>query len=143
MIRRPGAPARSDRSVRGTGKVWKPLLNADRTRERAIAMPMRILVDNGTYALENMGDVIMLQCCVARLRAMWPDASIGVFTRRPERLRKFCPDAEPVNALGRDLFVCPGSLLGKLHRVAPGVEGVLRRSAPTFSAVVARARLRR
>src|SRR5215207_10167252 len=106
-------------------------------------MPMRILVDNGTYALENMGDVLMLQSCVARLRAMWPDACIGVFTRRPERLRKFCPDAEPVNALGRDLFVSPGSLLGKLHRLAPGLERAVQRNAPTFSATVARARLRR
>src|SRR5688572_26554100 len=100
---------------------------------------MRILVDNGTYALENMGDVIMLQACVGRLRAMWPEARVGVFTRRPERLARFCPDAEPVNALGRDLFVSRGSLLGKLHRLAPGVEGMLRRSAPTLSASVARA----
>ena len=106
-------------------------------------MPMRILVDNGTYALENMGDVIMLQACVARLRGMWPAARVGVFTRRPERLHKFCPDAEPVNALGRDLFVSRGSVLGKLQRVAPGVEDLLRRSAPAFSATVARARLRR
>src|SRR5688572_29400782 len=104
---------------------------------------MRILVDNGTYALENMGDVIMLQACVARLRAMWPAARVGVLTRKPERLARYVPQAEPVNALGRDHFVTPGSVLGKPHRVMPAAERAMRVWAPDFCGRVAGARLRR
>ena len=104
---------------------------------------MRILVDNGTYALENMGDVIMLQACVARLRAMWPGARVGVLTRKPERLARYIPDAEPVNALGRDHFVTPGSVLGKPHRVMPAAEQAMRVWAPELCGRVAGARLRR
>ena len=104
---------------------------------------MRILVDNGTYALENMGDVCMLQVCVARLRSLWPGAAIGVLTRQPGRLARYCPGAEPVDALGRDQFITPGSVLGKLHRFAPRLEPALRRAAPDLSGKVAGARLRR
>jgi colanic acid/amylovoran biosynthesis protein len=106
-------------------------------------MGMTILVDNGTYALENMGDVCMLQACVSRLRDTFPGARVGVFTRRPERLARYCPEAFPVDALGRDYFVTSGSILGKLHRVAPGLEAALRRSAPVASARVVLARGRR
>jgi colanic acid/amylovoran biosynthesis protein len=104
---------------------------------------MTILVDNGTYALENMGDVIMLQACVTRLRGMWPHATIGVFTRRPDRLARYCPDAVPVNALGRDQFIAPGGILGKLHRFTAGLEHAMRRSAPGVCGRVVAARAKR
>jgi colanic acid/amylovoran biosynthesis protein len=104
---------------------------------------MTILVDNGTYALENMGDVIMLQTCVARLRGLFPGATVGVFTRRPERLARYCPEATPVNALSRDQFIAPGSVLGKLHRLTPGLEAAMRRSAPEICGHVVLARTRR
>jgi polysaccharide pyruvyl transferase WcaK-like protein len=104
---------------------------------------MQILIDNGTYALENMGDVIMLQGCVARMRHMWPEARIGVYNRVPGRLARYCPQADPVSALSRDQFVTPGAVLGKINRVLPGLEGAMRTSAPGVSAKVVEARVRR
>lgn len=112
-------------------------------KEVALTMPITILVDNGTYALENMGDVIMLQACVQRLRETWAGARVGIFTRRADRLGRYCPDAFAVDALGRDQFVTSGSILGKLHRLAPGLESALRCAAPRLSAQVVRARGRR
>jgi colanic acid/amylovoran biosynthesis protein len=49
----------------------------------------------------NLGDIAMAQVCVERLRALWPDASIGVLTGSPERLAKHCPEADPVAASGQ------------------------------------------
>jgi polysaccharide pyruvyl transferase WcaK-like protein len=52
---------------------------------------MRILVDQSGYDLMNIGDIAMLQGCVARLRSQWPDAEIMVIARDPQRLQSFCP----------------------------------------------------
>ena len=57
---------------------------------------MRILVDQSGYDLLNLGDVAMLQGCVARLRQQWPTAEIRVIAHAPERLRQYCPDTIPV-----------------------------------------------
>lgn len=57
---------------------------------------MRILVETGDYDLMNMGDVAMLQVAVSRLHALWPEATIQVVTRSPERLARFCPHATPL-----------------------------------------------
>lgn len=39
----------------------------------------------------NMGDVAMLQSCIARLRMQWPDAEIMVITHELHRLAFYCP----------------------------------------------------
>lgn len=52
---------------------------------------MRILVDQSSYDLLNIGDVAMLQSCVARLRSQWPDAEIMVIAHEPQRLASYCP----------------------------------------------------
>ena len=52
---------------------------------------MRILVDQSSYDLLNIGDVAMLQSCVARLRSQWPDAEIMVIAHEPQRLATYCP----------------------------------------------------
>jgi polysaccharide pyruvyl transferase WcaK-like protein len=52
---------------------------------------MRILVDQSGYDLLNLGDVAMLQSCVARLRTQWPDAEIMVIAHDPRRLAFYCP----------------------------------------------------
>jgi colanic acid/amylovoran biosynthesis protein len=62
---------------------------------------MRILIDPGSHHLLNVGDVAMLQVCVERLRARWPDARIQVLTTAPELLALHCPDVEPLAAAGR------------------------------------------
>ena len=61
----------------------------------------RLLVEPGSYAMLNLGDVAMLQVCVERLRDLWPGASIGVLTEAPTRLAEHCPDVEPVPVSGQ------------------------------------------
>lgn len=52
---------------------------------------MRILIDQSEYDLLNLGDVAMLQSCVARLREQWPAAEIMVITHDQRRLASYCP----------------------------------------------------
>lgn len=57
---------------------------------------MIVLVDNGSYRMDNLGDVAMLQVCVRRIRERWPEARVRVLVETPERLRAACPEAEPL-----------------------------------------------
>ena len=57
---------------------------------------MRILLEPGTYTLENVGDVAMLQVAVRRLQRQWPGAAIRVVTEAPERLADVCPGTEAI-----------------------------------------------
>lgn len=59
---------------------------------------MRFLVENGTYLLDNLGDVAMLQVTVDRLLERYPTAQIKILTERPDRARFFFPRAEPLVA---------------------------------------------
>lgn len=43
-----------------------------------------------------MGDLAMLQVTVSRLRNLWPEAAIQIFTSRPDLLEKYCPEAIPL-----------------------------------------------
>jgi glycosyltransferase involved in cell wall biosynthesis/polysaccharide pyruvyl transferase WcaK-like protein len=61
----------------------------------------RLLVQPGSHAMLNLGDVAMLQVCVERLRRLWPEASIGVITSAPDLLERHVPGAEPVPAAGQ------------------------------------------
>ncbi len=84
--------------------------NAERGRA---ALAVRILVDQSSYDLLNIGDVAMLQSCIARLRSQWPDAEIMVIAHEPARLASYCPgtiaigrtfaDRWPVRALPKKL----------------------------------------
>src|SRR5688572_31958055 len=58
---------------------------------------MRIVVEPSDYVLLNLGDTAMLEIAFARLRAMFPEAVIEVFTDDTERLAQYCPTAVPVN----------------------------------------------
>ncbi|WP_433654742.1 polysaccharide pyruvyl transferase family protein [Nocardia sp. CA-128927] len=58
---------------------------------------IRILVENGEYALRNRGDIAMMAVTVRRLRERWPDAHIGMLTEQPRLLRALLPDAEPIH----------------------------------------------
>ena len=62
--------------------------------------PARVLVDPGSHAVMNLGDIAMLQVCVERLRRLIPGAAIEVITADPERLARHCPDVAPVPAEG-------------------------------------------
>ena len=82
---------------------------------------MRILVEPGCFDCLNMGDVAMLQVLVNRLHELWPDATIQVPVDLPEeRLLALCPEAKPIDALGRNIWFQDGCLVSPLHRLSPG-----------------------
>ncbi len=56
---------------------------------------MRILVEHGSHALNNVGDVAQLQASLARLRSLFPLATLVVPTSSPDRLANLAPDAHP------------------------------------------------
>lgn len=80
---------------------------------------MKILVENGCYELRNMGDVAMLQVAVERLRNLWPDALIQVITSAPELLTKYCPQAHPIGAEGRHIWLQDRNILGDFYQLMP------------------------
>lgn len=77
---------------------------------------MNILVENSGYRLQNMGDLAMLQVGVSRLKSLFPNASITVFTTDPTRLRNYCPETNKLIPEGRDQWTRP--LVHKLYDVA-------------------------
>jgi polysaccharide pyruvyl transferase WcaK-like protein len=71
---------------------------------------VRILVDQSGYELLNIGDVAMLQSCVARLQLQWPDSEIMVIAHSPSRLASYCPSALAIGRTFADLplfGLCP------------------------------------
>ncbi|MCC6424051.1 MAG: polysaccharide pyruvyl transferase family protein [Phycisphaerales bacterium] len=63
-------------------------------------MIRRILLDNSSYSLRNMGDVAMLQVAAARLAKRFPNAIIHCLTADPQRLARLVPQARPVSCEG-------------------------------------------
>src|SRR5262245_22319958 len=59
---------------------------------------MRLLVEPGDYVFRNAGDMAMLHVAISRLAALWPSASIQVFTSEPDLLVEFRPTAIPILA---------------------------------------------
>lgn len=55
-----------------------------------------VVVENGSYFMDNLGDVAMLQVCVGRIRDRWPDARIRVVGETPARLLAAAPGVEPL-----------------------------------------------
>jgi len=64
---------------------------------------VRILVDQSGYDLLNIGDVAMLQSCVARLQRQWPTATIMVIAHDPELLAAYCPGTIAISQTFADL----------------------------------------
>jgi polysaccharide pyruvyl transferase WcaK-like protein len=61
---------------------------------------MRIVVDNSSYHLLNLGDAAMLQVAVRRLQRTFPHAQIQVVTDAPDLLKLYCPGTQPLSARG-------------------------------------------
>ena len=67
----------------------------------------------------NMGDVAMLQVAVTRLRAMWPDEELRIFTSDAEALARYCPDVTPVMLPDQPGWCTDRYLGGRLHTWLP------------------------
>ena len=76
-------------------------------------MSHTILIDHGSYALANLGDIAMLRVAVTRLAARLPGARILVPTCAPGRLARFCPGATPLSSDGLSALVRLGYLPGR------------------------------
>ena len=81
----------------------------------------------GVEEYGNMGDVSMLQIAVERLRALIPDASIEVLTDSAENLKRFCPEAVPLENRGRALWFSNTVLPRRIGQFVPEwIAGVLQ-----------------
>lgn len=67
-------------------------------RQASTIARMRFLVESGTYAVDNVGDIAMLQRTVWRLGERFPGARVGVVTEQPGRLNRVLPEVEAVPA---------------------------------------------
>lgn len=92
---------------------------------------MRILVDQSSYGLLNLGDIAMLQACVLRLQNLWPDADIQVLTNSPERLEQYCAGLTAVapSIVGRRApSIAPMSFQPATEQMRRGAIPLLTRS---------------
>jgi colanic acid/amylovoran biosynthesis protein len=87
--------------------------------------PLRILVEPNAHHLRNMGDLSMLAVAVERLRALWPEARIGVIVDDPDLLARHFGSVTPVPSAGRRLWLEDPYLGLRLHERLP--EAVARR----------------
>jgi polysaccharide pyruvyl transferase WcaK-like protein len=96
---------------------------------------MRFLVESGTYQIDNVGDISMLQRTVRRLGLAFPSARIAVVTERPDRLAEVLPEVEPVRA--SPWFRLRTVPVPRRWEYAPLVRG-LRWREPTWAGVLPR-----
>jgi colanic acid/amylovoran biosynthesis protein len=102
VVRHPLTPGpRRQVRVRARRELDQALASARRPLPSPPSARPRLLIEPGSHAMLNLGDIAMVQVCVDRLRALWPDASIGVVTKAPDRLAQHCPGVEAVPALGQ------------------------------------------
>ncbi|MGZ8693373.1 MAG: polysaccharide pyruvyl transferase family protein [Gaiellaceae bacterium] len=104
--------------------------------------PKTILVEPSIFHTLNLGDMAMLVAATRRLREVFPDARILVFTDAPDRLRRFCPDAEPVSAEVRRQWFYESVFVGRLRAVLPhGVDAGIRLRPRLGAAILSAKRL--
>lgn len=87
---------------------------------------MRFLIDHSGYELRNLGDAAMLQVCIDRIRAAYPDAEIDVITTDAERLAELSPGARPIRSTLVDRR--PFRSMSRSHRL--GAEQIWKTAAP-------------
>jgi polysaccharide pyruvyl transferase WcaK-like protein len=106
------------------------------------AMPIglgdpRIFIDPSGYDGLNLGDGIMLEVAIQRLRALWPRASLVVQCLDPEPFIALDASIEPLDAHGSLAWCAEVSLLGRPARLGTAA----RRHWPRAAAAAARAAL--
>ena len=88
------------------------------------------MIDPGSHAALNLGDIAMLQVAVARLRELWPGADVAVLTTDPAALRRHCPAARAVPAPGRYGWLRADARASAAARVVLGGVRATRRRLP-------------
>jgi polysaccharide pyruvyl transferase WcaK-like protein len=92
---------------------------------------LRILVQGGSYELDNLGDVSMLEALVERITSAQPNARIALFSRNATQARRILADIEllPVEGKRQWRLVHDGYL--KLRRALPIVDKSFRFLLPS------------
>jgi colanic acid/amylovoran biosynthesis protein len=80
---------------------------------------MRIFIEPGGYRWGNLGDTMMLDAALRKLRSFWRDASITVHCLDPERLRLLDPAATALDPSGAQRWSRIPSLLRAGARLSP------------------------
>jgi len=86
---------------------------------------LKVVIQPSGMRCLNVGDQAMLETAYRRLRALWPQAEIGVFTLAPGEVRSKLPGAVPLSPEGRgqcfDL-----KLFGRLSKPGFPLSGMFR-----------------
>lgn len=92
---------------------------------------LRILVQGGSYELDNLGDVSMLEALVERITSAQPNARIALFSRNATQARRILAEIEllPVEGKRQWRLVHDGYL--QLRRVLPIVDKSFRFLLPS------------
>jgi polysaccharide pyruvyl transferase WcaK-like protein len=87
---------------------------------------LRILVQGGSYELDNLGDVSMLEALVERITSAQPNARIALFSRNATRARRISADIELLPVEGKRQWRLVHEAYLQLRRVLPIVDGSFR-----------------
>ncbi len=90
----------------------------------------RILIQTGSYELDNLGDQSMIRAAVERLRERLPDAQFSIVSRRADFLRDVAPDAVNVPVENRGEWKWARSAYLALRRAFPRADPLIRRMFP-------------
>ncbi|MBN2303285.1 MAG: polysaccharide pyruvyl transferase family protein [Anaerolineae bacterium] len=82
---------------------------------------MHIYIEPSGHRHVNMGDLAMLQAAAARLRVLWPDATLYAHSNDPARLAVYCPGIRPVQKRALDVWMDDWYLYSRrVHDLLPG-----------------------
>ena len=108
---------------------------------------MRIIIQPSGMCCLNVGDQAMLEAAYGRLRAIWPQADMRVFTWAPDEIRRTLPGAVPISPRGRSECFSP-KMFGRLSTsgyplagMFAGVEEKLFKYVPAAQAFAARLKM--
>jgi polysaccharide pyruvyl transferase WcaK-like protein len=120
-------------------------------KDRAVTGVKTVLIDPGSYDCLNFGDLAMLQVALARWRALWPSASIGVLTEAPAALESLDHRLIPLSNRARAQWLNI-HVFGRLHSRLPSTAAAtverferglaLNAARPLEAALAVRHRLR-
>jgi len=81
---------------------------------------VNVIVENGGYGLDNLGDVAMLQMAVSRLDLILPNAIFWVIAEEKERLLRYLPNVRLLPMEERRAWLSPFNLVGGFQHFFPG-----------------------
>lgn len=91
---------------------------------------MRILIEQGGHAFQNLGDWAMLEVAVRRLQHEYPHAELGVFGHDVERIRDCVPGVIPICNRARQMVLESGCLLGRFSSPLGNIDRMAVQSMP-------------